>query len=155
MKELLGLDSHEQGFVPLALFRSVLEHELKIKVKIVDDFIDTCRQPLKSLDVNCTANSFQSQLDFIVLIRKLTKLVEIKDRSEIGNQSTVMHDAHPQSEKLLLSIDIESAMRIRNPTNHLEPPNAFVKFKSPDLQGCSVENEFQTNIINSSCYPSW
>ena len=138
----------------MALFRSVLEHELKVKVKIVDDFVDTCRQPLKSLDVNCTANSFQSQLDFIVLIRKLAKLVEIKDKSELAT-ATKMHDAHPQTEKLVLSIDVESAMRIRNPSNHLEPPNSFVKFKSPDLQGCSVENEFQTNIVNSSCYPSW
>ena len=60
LQELLSLDAHEQGFVPLALFRSVLEHELKIKVKIVDDFIETCKQPAKSLDVNCTANSFQS-----------------------------------------------------------------------------------------------
>jgi hypothetical protein len=154
MKELMSLDSHEQGFVPLALFRSVLEHELKIKVKIVDDFVDTCRQPLKSLDVNCTANSFQSQLDFIVLIRKLAKLVEIKDKSEIAAQSIVA-DHHPTAEKLVLSVDVESAMRIRNPSNNLEPPNAFVKFKSPTLMGCSIENEFQTNIINSSCYPSW
>ena len=60
LSELMSLDAHEQGFVPLALFRSVLEHELKIKVKIVDDFIETCKQPAKSLDVNCTANSFQS-----------------------------------------------------------------------------------------------
>jgi hypothetical protein len=38
-KELTSLDSHANGFVPLALFRSVLEHELKIKEKIVIDFI--------------------------------------------------------------------------------------------------------------------
>ena len=55
----------------------------------------------------------------------------------------------------MLSIDVESAMRIRNPSNNLEPPNALVKFKAPELQGCSAESEFQTNIVNSSCYPSW
>ena len=54
-----------------------MEHELRIKPKIVDDFITTGRQPTKSLDVNCTANSFQSQLDFVVLVRKIVKLVEV------------------------------------------------------------------------------
>ena len=41
MRELTSLDSHGNGFLPIALFRSVLEHELKIKPKIVDDFIET------------------------------------------------------------------------------------------------------------------
>ena len=82
MRELISLDSHSTGFLPVALFRSVLEHELKIKPKIVDDFIETSKQPSKSLDVNCTANTFQSQLDFIVLIRKICKLVE----TQIGSQ---------------------------------------------------------------------
>lgn len=31
------------------------------------------------MDVNCTANRFQAHLDFVVLIRKLLKLVEIKN----------------------------------------------------------------------------
>ena len=35
MRELTSLDSHGTGFLPIALFRSVLEHELKIKPKIV------------------------------------------------------------------------------------------------------------------------
>ena len=78
MRELTSLDSHGTGFLPIALFRSVLEHELRIKPKIVDDFIATGRQPTKSLDVNCTANSFQSQLDFVVLVRKIVKLVEVQ-----------------------------------------------------------------------------
>lgn len=61
----------------MALFRSVLEHELKIKMEIVDDFVSACKQPIKSLDVNVMTNSFQSSLDFIVLIRKLVKLIEV------------------------------------------------------------------------------
>lgn len=28
-------------------------------------------------------------------------------------------------------IDIESAMRLRNPCNELEPPNSFAKLRSP------------------------
>ena len=43
MNELIELDSHTTGFLPIALFRSVLEHKLKIKPKIVDDFIETCK----------------------------------------------------------------------------------------------------------------
>jgi len=38
-KELQSIDSNGSGFVPVNLFRSILEHELKIKEKIVVDFI--------------------------------------------------------------------------------------------------------------------
>ena len=58
MRELISLDSHGTGFLPIALFKSVLVDELKIKPKIVEDFIETCKQPAKSLDVNCTVNNF-------------------------------------------------------------------------------------------------
>eukprot|EP00353_Schmidingerella_taraikaensis_P001516 CAMPEP_0185599766 /NCGR_PEP_ID=MMETSP0434-20130131/82923_1 /TAXON_ID=626734 ORGANISM="Favella taraikaensis, Strain Fe Narragansett Bay" /NCGR_SAMPLE_ID=MMETSP0434 /ASSEMBLY_ACC=CAM_ASM_000379 /LENGTH=169 /DNA_ID=CAMNT_0028229279 /DNA_START=1240 /DNA_END=1749 /DNA_ORIENTATION=+ len=58
MRELMSLDSRGTGFLPVALFRSALEHELKIKPKIVEDFIETGKQPAKSLDVNCTASQF-------------------------------------------------------------------------------------------------
>ena len=59
-QELTALDSHHAGFVPVGLFRSVLEHELKVKPKIVDDLIENCKQPNKSLDVNAQANIVQS-----------------------------------------------------------------------------------------------
>lgn len=56
-KELQSIDTHGTGFVPLNLFRSILEGELKIKEKIVLDFITSLRltdasQYLQSLDVN-------------------------------------------------------------------------------------------------------
>jgi hypothetical protein len=38
-KELQSIDTNGSGFVPVNLFRSILEHELKIKEKIVVDFI--------------------------------------------------------------------------------------------------------------------
>ena len=111
-------------------------HELKIKSKIIDDFVEVCKQPTKSLDVNCTSNSLQSQIDFVVLIRKLLKVVEIKNHGEPN--ATLMlsmeQDQQVNIDKLNLSIDIESAMRLRNPINNLEPPNAFVKAKPPQLQ---------------------
>lgn len=43
-KELQSIDTHCSGFVPVNLFRSILEHELKIKEKIVLDFIQNMRE---------------------------------------------------------------------------------------------------------------
>jgi len=34
-------------------------------------------------------------------------------------------------EKLTLSIDIVSAMRLLNPVNEMEPPNSYVRFRPP------------------------
>jgi len=45
-------------------------------------------------------------------------------------------------------------MRLKNPVNALEPPNAFVKLRVP-FEGCLPEESFQTRIVNQSCYPSW
>jgi len=42
-KELSSIDTHGSGFVPLNMFRSILENELKIKEKIVLDFIGNMR----------------------------------------------------------------------------------------------------------------
>jgi hypothetical protein len=42
-KELQALDANNNGFTSLGLFRSLLEHELKIKEKIVEDFIQSMR----------------------------------------------------------------------------------------------------------------
>ena len=43
-KELKALDIQESGFIPLHIFRSVVEFELSIKKKIVDDFVEQMRQ---------------------------------------------------------------------------------------------------------------
>ncbi len=39
---------------------------------------------------------------------------------------------------IALKIDIESAMRIKNPLNELEPPNSFVLLNVP-IKGCNIE----------------
>ena len=160
MNELIEMDSHSTGFLPIALFRSVLEHKLKIKTKIIDDFIETCKQPLKSLDVNCTANRFQSQLDFIVLIRKIVKIVEVQlhgSKSLLSQQMSQAAQQEPVVEKLTLSIDVVSAMRLLNPVNEHEPPNSYVRFRIPQMlkDVVSQDQDFKTNIVNASCYPNW
>ena len=90
------MDSRCSGFLPVAIFRSAMEQELKIKPKLVEDFIETGKQPVKSLDVNCTAAVFQSQLDFIVLVRKLLKLVELHTQ---GSQTIASQMTLPQKEE--------------------------------------------------------
>ena len=76
------MDNHDNGFVPIGLFKSVLEHELKIKEKIVEDFISNMKDgdmhQYKSLDVNVISHSFKNHIDYVVLLRKLALYYEIK-----------------------------------------------------------------------------
>ena len=69
----------------------------------------------------------------------------------------MLQTAEPAIQKLVLSVDVLSAMRLLNPVNEMEPPNTFVRFRPPQaMQGIvSEDNDFQTNVINASCYPSW
>ena len=53
-EELESLDSTDNGFIPVNLFRNALEDELKIKTKIVDDFINSIR------DMNIENSNVQS-----------------------------------------------------------------------------------------------
>lgn len=93
------------------------------------------------------------------MIRKIIKLVEVQDR---GNQSlsqsmSLAAQQPAPVEKLTLSIDVVSAMRLLNPVNEHEPPNSFVRFRLPQLlkDVVSEDNDFKTNIVNASCYPTW
>lgn len=156
----MALDSYDQGLVPVALFRSVLEDELKLKPKIVDDFVESCTQVSgkKSLDVNVQSNSFANHVDYMVLVRKLAQQLEYKtqeagaekdaDRCEVRLSQTKLPETTQKlhCEKVTFKIDIESAMRIKNPLNSLEPPNAFVRLRVP-LEGASVE-EVKTQVQN-------
>ena len=52
--ELESLDSTDNGFIPVNLFRNALEDELRIKGKIVDDFVNCIR------DINIENSNVQS-----------------------------------------------------------------------------------------------
>jgi len=85
-KELQSIDTNGSGFVPVNLFRSILEHELKIKEKIVVDFIQNMRetdqtQQLQSLDVNLFTHSLKSHVDFTTFLRKLSHYFELREIS--------------------------------------------------------------------------
>ena len=42
-EEIEALDSNDNGFIPVSILKNVLEGELKVKSKIVDDFINSLR----------------------------------------------------------------------------------------------------------------
>lgn len=92
-EELESLDSTDNGFIPANVFRNALEDELKIKSKIVEDFINSIRdvyiensnvqsntatvKEIQSLDVNLITNSLKSShIDYIILLRKLSQFME-------------------------------------------------------------------------------
>lgn len=117
-RELHALDTHENGFVPLALFRSVIEHELKIKEKIVLDFIQNMNEhDGKTLDVNVVSHQFKNHLDYIVLLRKLCLYYEIRQKTEHSEGSLPSSHRGIEESEVALKVEIESALRLRNPLN--------------------------------------
>ena len=91
-----------------------------------------------------------------MLVRKIVKLVEVELQGRLGAQMDLTTSMEPEVEKLTLSIDIISAMRLLNPVNDMEPPNSFVRFRPPQMAGSvSEDKDFKTNIVNQSCYPCW
>ena len=92
-EEIESLDENDNGFIPVNILKNVLEGELKIKAKIVDDFVQSLRdidietanagtnakivKEVQSLDVNMITNSLKtSHVDYIILIRKLSQFMD-------------------------------------------------------------------------------
>jgi len=74
-------------------------------------------------------------VDFVLLIRKMVKA--------LPKAQEFTPDVHTDS--LKLTVSIESAMRLKNPVNQLEPPNAFVRVRSPfEGSKCNIE----TKVVN-------
>jgi len=92
-------------------------------------------------------------------MRKIVKLVELQlsTKQTLASQMSMSVQQEPEVEKLTLSIDVVSAMRLLNPVSELEPPNSFVRFRLPQHMQSVVSQdlEFSTNVINASCYPAW
>ena len=92
-EEFENLDSNDNGFIPSNIFKNVLEGELNLKTKIVDDFVNSIRdldientnkfsstkivKEIQSLDVNLITNSLKTNhIDYIILLRKLSQFME-------------------------------------------------------------------------------
>lgn len=139
--ELKTLDSHQQGFVPASLFKEICDR-LRLKVKIVDDFIEQMAPNM--VDVNVTSNCLNVGLiDYVVLIRKLMMSlpkarqlpVQQQDHHQLQTTQPQLHHV----ETLKIQVRIESAMRLKNPLNAHEPPNSFVRVQSPfDGSICNI-----------------
>ena len=155
-KELQSIDTHGSGFVPINMFRSILENELKIKEKIVIDFITNMRptdgqQQLQTLDVNLFSHSLRSHIDYVVLVRRLAHYFEIRGTAQVTTER--VNTQMSSEEDVTLRIDIESAMRLKNVWNELEAPSTFVSLRMP-YKGCQP-NQLQTQTVVRSSYPAW
>lgn len=175
-EELINLDSHDNGFIPVPVFKNVLEGELNVKTKIVEDFINGLRdtdvensnaksstklvQEVQSLDVNLITNSLKtSHLDFIVFIRKLSEFMQQNARSNnvmtLTNQRIVEQQREIQeAQEVTLSFEIDNAMYLKNPLASHETPNAFVYMK-PNFACKETEQFVRTSHVKASSYPNW
>jgi hypothetical protein len=63
--------------------------------------------------------------------------------------------SYDRNQRLVLSIDVESAMRLKNPEDEHEPPSCFVKMVVPSLKALVGDQSFETAVVKESCYPTW
>lgn len=68
-KRLISCDDEENGFVNSNLFKTILLQEIRIKEKIVEDFVVKLKQ--NPLDWNSNTPTQKCKMDVLVLTRKL------------------------------------------------------------------------------------
>jgi hypothetical protein len=175
-EEFENLDSHDNGFVPTNIFKNVLEGELNVKTKIVENFINSLRdvdlensnpksstklvQEVQSLDVNLITNSLKtSHIDYIVLLRKLAQFMEQNcGQTNIGQLTNdrILEQAQQieEAQEVTISFEIDNGMCLKNPLAGNEPPNAFVHMK-PTFQYKENGAFVRTSHVKSSAYPNW
>jgi hypothetical protein len=123
-----------------------------LKTKIVDDFIENLKQPTKGLDVNAHANNVTSQLDYVVLLRKLLLCAETKDENmePIEGASERCSSQYDMNDHYLdIKVDIESGKQLKNPCNDQELPNTVVEMKQGSKVLC------KSPVAKQSLYPQW
>ena len=158
------MDSQDNGFIPVNVFRNVLEGELKVKSKIVEDFVNGLRdieiensntlsntkvvKDVQSLDVNLVTNSLKtSHVDYIVLLRKLSMFIEkLTTPSNTGAETVMRKSAEAPCEEIIMHFEIDNGMRIKNPLNPNETPSTYVYMK-PDFICNEVGQFVQTGEI--------
>jgi hypothetical protein len=90
-------------------------------------------QQLQSLDVNLFTHSLKSHVDFTTFLRKLSHYFELREISlpQTNMMRTNLPGVSTHDEEVILQIDIESALRLRNPSSDLESPSTFVSLTLP------------------------
>jgi len=133
----------------------MLEEEIRIKKKVVDDF--SHQLETNTLDANLASHTMKNKKDILVLTRKLLGCLQhwgvIERREAIAEQPVekkvdVMAATLPVISNEI-TVRIESATRLKNPINEDEPANTYVVFRS-DLGA-----EFKTETIYRSSFPAW
>jgi hypothetical protein len=174
--ELESLDSTDNGFIPVNLFRNALEDELRIKTKIVDDFVNSIRdiniensnvqsntatvKEMQSLDVNLITNSLKtSHIDYIVLVRKLSQFMDQNQgyndsKSYVHRRIVDNIEARESAKEVILYFEVDGGMGIKNPLSAHEKPNSYVCMK-PTFRHKQPGQFIQTNQIKASSYPNW
>jgi hypothetical protein len=97
------------------------------------------------VDVNLTSNGLNVGLiDYVLLVRKLMK--SLPKARDMPIHTTYMEQQVQRTQThvntLKMTVRIESAMRLKNPTNPMEPPSSFVRVKSPfEHTLCNIETK--------------
>jgi len=174
--ELESLDSTDNGFIPVNLFRNALEDELRIKSKIVDDFVNSIRdlniensnvqsntatvKEMQSLDVSLITNSLKtSHIDYIVLVRKLSQFMDQNQgyndsKSYVHRRIVDNIEARESAKEVVLHFEVDGGMGIKNPLSAHEKPNSYVCMK-PTFRHKQPGQFIQTSQIKASSYPNW
>ena len=94
--------------------------------------------------MNIITNSFKSHIDYVILLRKIAHYFETKINDQVNDSLSDINNSRLGENEVVLKIDIESAIRLKNPFNELEPPNAFVLLKIPYSNSAPSEIRTQT-----------
>lgn len=80
-------------------------------------------------------------IDYVLLIRKLIKSLP-KARDPFTKAASLVND---KVDTLKITVRIESAMRLKNPLNPMEPPTSFVRVNTPyENCVCNIETKAVT-----------
>lgn len=159
-KRLSSVDNYENGFVENNMFKSILECEVNLKEKIVDNFVDNLKP--NKLDFNLSSHTMKLKTDYLLLIRKLYgyllhwDILKLNNDQPSSEQIMIHPDIIPQNfpeeRKCNLNFSISGANNLKNPINENSPPNTYVCFRNP-FEGRGVE--LRTPIVYKTTFPEW
>lgn len=159
-KRLLTIDEYNNGFVG-NMFRSILETEVNLKEKIVDDFLDNLKP--NPLDYSLSTHTMKLKTDYLLLVRKLYGYLEHRGELNLGKEeekqslekvpSTQKRDFKPKEiRRCSLTVSIEGANNVKNPCAENNPPNTYVCFRNVFE---TEEKELRTPVVYRTTFPAW
>lgn len=142
------------------MFRSILECEVSLKEKVVDDFIANLKP--NPLDYNLTTHTMKLKTDYLLLVRKLYgyllhwNILKLeKDEPKVDKPQEIHAEPNrqiPEERRCNLKVSITSANNVKNPGNENTPPNTYICFKNPFG---TEEVELRTPVVYRTTFPQW